>query len=128
LECHRYLLYGICLLLSGCYYARDIRYQTLGSGAGGMSTGIALVESSIATTTAGAIGGSMLGSMLGQHLDNYSPLATDNPVYSPVHRYCYQVVRPYLEVDCFQTGRIYDRYSDRLPSLTFAQPPVNQLD
>lgn len=124
----RFPLLGFFLLLTGCYYAPDIKYQTMGSFVGGMGTGLAIVQSSVTSVTGGVIGGSMLGSMVGQSFDNYSPLATDDPIYTPVHRYQYQMIRPYLEVECFQTGRIYYNYSDQLPTISPLPPAVNQLD
>lgn len=124
----RSLLFLTCLLLAGCYYAPDLKNQTVGSFAGGMFPGLALAEAAVASTTVGVIGGSMVGSTFGQHFDNHSPLARDNPVYSPVHRYYYQVARPDLEIDCFKTGKIFYRNSDQLPELSATTQPVNKLD
>lgn len=124
------LVLASCLLLSACYYAPDLKYQTAGSLIGGMGTGLALVDrgSSMASVTAGVIGGSMLGSVIGQHFDDNSPFMRENPLTSPVRRPFYQVLRPNLYYQCYKTGRIYYNYKSHLPRVAGNPPTVNQLD
>lgn len=117
----------ICLLPVSCYYQHDLDNQSMGSLAGATVGGLVL-SGSMGGIAAGVVGGSMLGSDFGQKFDNHTPFAREIPLLAPVHRYCYQMVRPQLTRECFTSGDIC--YSPRyhVPVIRNNPPTVNQLD
>lgn len=126
----QFFILWICLSLTGCYYTRDIQNQTIGSFAGGADAGLLIAKAggSLAGISAGVIGGSIIGSMVGQHYDDHNPFMRENPLTSPVHRYAYVMLRPTLEVACFNPGNIRYDHQCSLPYLTNNPPTVNTLD